>query len=93
MPCFWHCEEFFSEAPACTHEWQYNPIIFALRRLPHEFEYALTVFCVDAKLNFDDNALFRQKEVFAMRDTVCAYALRARVRHIRPFISQDCASN
>jgi succinyl-CoA synthetase beta subunit len=27
-----------------------------------------TVFCVDAKLNFDDNASFRQKEVYAMRD-------------------------
>jgi len=29
---------------------------------------AETVFCVDAKLNFDDNASFRQKDVFAMRD-------------------------
>ena len=27
------------------------------------------VYCVDAKINFDDNAAFRQKEVFAMRDT------------------------
>merc|ERR1712010_114763 len=27
------------------------------------------IFCVDAKLNFDDNAEYRQKEVFAMRDT------------------------
>jgi len=27
------------------------------------------VFCVDAKLGFDDNASFRQKDVFAMRDT------------------------
>jgi succinyl-CoA synthetase beta subunit len=27
------------------------------------------VYCVDAKLNFDDNASFRQKEVFDMRDT------------------------
>lgn len=27
-----------------------------------------TVFCVDAKLNFDDNAAFRQKDVYAMRD-------------------------
>jgi succinyl-CoA synthetase beta subunit len=27
------------------------------------------VITVDAKVNFDDNALFRQKEVFAMRDT------------------------
>mmetsp|Transcript_6982 Transcript_6982/g.11073 ORF Transcript_6982/g.11073 Transcript_6982/m.11073 type:complete len:430 (+) Transcript_6982:2166-3455(+) len=26
------------------------------------------VFCVDAKLNFDDSADFRQKDVFAMRD-------------------------
>ena len=27
-----------------------------------------TVFCVDAKLNFDDNASFRQKDIYAMRD-------------------------
>jgi succinyl-CoA synthetase beta subunit len=27
------------------------------------------VFCVDAKLNFDDNAEFRHKELFAQRDT------------------------
>ena len=27
------------------------------------------VFCVDAKLNFDDNAVFRQRDVFDMRDT------------------------
>lgn len=27
------------------------------------------LYCVDAKLNFDDNASFRQKEVFSMRDT------------------------
>ncbi len=26
------------------------------------------MFCVDAKLNFDDNAAYRQKAVFAMRD-------------------------
>lgn len=27
------------------------------------------VYCVDAKLNFDDNAAFRQKDIFDMRDT------------------------
>lgn len=27
------------------------------------------VFAVDAKLNFDDNATFRQKDIFALRDT------------------------
>lgn len=26
------------------------------------------VMCIDAKVNFDDNAMFRQKDVFAMRD-------------------------
>merc|ERR1739848_394220 len=26
------------------------------------------IFCVDAKLNFDDNASYRQKDVFSMRD-------------------------
>ena len=34
--------------------------------------FVTAVFCVDAKLNFDDNAAYRQKEVFAMRDLVCA---------------------
>jgi len=28
------------------------------------------VFCCDAKLNFDDNAYFRQKNIFAMRDSL-----------------------
>lgn len=28
-----------------------------------------TMMAADAKLNFDDNAAFRQKEIFAMRDT------------------------
>jgi len=27
-----------------------------------------TVYCMDCKLNFDDNAEFRQKEIFAMKD-------------------------
>lgn len=27
------------------------------------------IVAADAKLNFDDNAAFRQKEIFAMRDT------------------------
>jgi len=27
------------------------------------------VYCVDAKINFDDNAEFRQKEIYDMRDT------------------------
>jgi succinyl-CoA synthetase beta subunit len=27
------------------------------------------VFCVDAKLGFDDNSEYRQKDVYAMRDT------------------------
>lgn len=26
-------------------------------------------YCVDAKINFDDNAAFRQKEIFSFRDT------------------------
>lgn len=26
------------------------------------------VYCVDAKINFDDNAAFRQKDIFALRD-------------------------
>ena len=27
------------------------------------------VVCFDAKINFDDNASFRQKDIFAMEDT------------------------
>jgi len=27
------------------------------------------IYCVDAKINFDDNASFRQKDIFAYRDT------------------------
>ena len=27
------------------------------------------VFCVDAKLGFDDNAAYRQSDIYAMRDT------------------------
>ena len=30
--------------------------------------YQTLVVCLDAKVNFDDNAAFRQKEIFAMRD-------------------------
>ena len=26
------------------------------------------VYCIDAKINFDDNAAFRQKEIFSWRD-------------------------
>lgn len=29
----------------------------------------IVVYCVDAKINFDDNAVFRQKDIFAYRDT------------------------
>lgn len=32
------------------------------------FHSCLSVVCFDAKINFDDNASFRQKEVFAMDD-------------------------
>lgn len=28
----------------------------------------ISVVCFDAKVNFDDNAAFRQKEIFAMDD-------------------------
>ena len=30
--------------------------------------HSFSVFCLDAKIRFDDNADFRQKEVFAQRD-------------------------
>jgi succinyl-CoA synthetase beta subunit len=42
---------------------------------------ALTVLACDAKLNFDDNAAFRQKEIFALRDytQVCIYLIPAAI--------------
>jgi succinyl-CoA synthetase beta subunit len=33
------------------------------------------VLCFDAKINFDDNAAFRQKAIFAERDTAEEVAL------------------
>lgn len=30
--------------------------------------FVLTVMCMDAKINFDSNAVYRQKKVFDMRD-------------------------
>jgi succinyl-CoA synthetase beta subunit len=33
------------------------------------FIYFNIVVCIDAKINFDDNAAFRQKEIFDFRDT------------------------
>lgn len=37
---------------------------------PHSLKFRsfFPVYCVDAKLNFDDNAEYRQKELFALRD-------------------------
>ena len=32
-------------------------------------DFSLAVVCFDAKINFDDSARFRQKEIFAMEDT------------------------
>jgi len=41
-----------------------NPL--AIASVPGGVQEA--VFCVDAKLNFDDNAAYRQKDVYSMRD-------------------------
>ena len=36
---------------------------------PHNFFFLLfSVYCMDAKINFDDNAFYRQKEIFSLRD-------------------------
>lgn len=40
------------------------PCLFLLT----DFVASLTVVCFDAKINFDDNAEFRQSDVFAMDD-------------------------
>jgi hypothetical protein len=37
-------------------------------RILFDFTFILIDFCLDAKFRFDDNADFRQKEVFALRD-------------------------
>ncbi|ROI84196.1 Succinate--CoA ligase [GDP-forming] subunit beta, mitochondrial [Anabarilius grahami] len=42
---------------------------FATNRIPTHFCFLSAVVCFDAKINFDDNAEFRQKAVFAMDDT------------------------
>jgi len=34
----------------------------------NNFQWLPVVFALDAKLRFDDNAEFRQKELFALRD-------------------------
>ena len=34
---------------------------------PHTLSLSI-VWCMDAKINFDDNAEYRQKEVFRLRD-------------------------
>ena len=43
-------------------------LLFLFDKHNHKFSQNV-VLCVDAKLNFDDNAAFRQKEIFALRDT------------------------
>lgn len=47
-------------------------VLFALPPLPPQVnplaETAEKVVAADAKLGFDDNAAFRQKDLFAMRD-------------------------
>lgn len=43
----------------------FQDMIYLKRR---GFFSCLSVVCFDAKINFDDNASFRQKEVFAMDD-------------------------
>ncbi|MES1913810.1 MAG: hypothetical protein MHM6MM_005965 [Cercozoa sp. M6MM] len=49
----------------CT-QVEINPLVFTR---DNEQPTARQVFCVDAKLGFDENAAFRHKELFAMRDT------------------------
>lgn len=59
-----------------------------------------TVLCFDAKIVFDDNASFRQEEIFAMRDTAeeaswCTRQQRGRkfsVSHSSPLFSGPARS-
>lgn len=41
----------------------YKRVIFI-----HAYVVVMAVVCFDAKINFDDNAEFRQKEIFAQED-------------------------
>jgi succinyl-CoA synthetase beta subunit len=54
------------------------------------------VFCVDAKINFDDNAQFRQQDLFAMRDFTMEdpreVSVRRGVKRHSRFASQVAAS-
>lgn len=47
---------------------QVKPPPFYSLYLPFNASFMLPVVCFDAKINFDDNAEFRQKDVFAMDD-------------------------
>mgnify|MGYP003645130115 CR=1 FL=1 len=40
------------------------------------------VYCVDAKINFDDNAEFRQKHIFSMHDPSEDNALESRAAEV-----------
>lgn len=42
--------------------------MFIIIRFSYSF-FSVTVFCLDAKFRFDDNADFRQEKIFALRDT------------------------
>ena len=35
---------------------------------PQAADWSIVVLCMDCKINFDDNADFRQKEIFALKD-------------------------
>lgn len=38
--------------------------------------FTIAAYCIDAKLNFDDNAYFRQKEIFAMEEASGSEAVK-----------------
>jgi len=48
----------------CIHNPHFYFAVICIHKSPLYF----AVICMDAKLNFDDNAFFRQKEIFDQRD-------------------------
>jgi len=49
-----------------------------------EANYIIVVYAVDAKINFDDNAEFRQKQVYVDRDTTEEDPREVEVRTFAP---------
>ena len=52
----------------CCHSYNLIEKIILKRNYTVTYSFVYAVLCFDAKINFDDNAEFRQKEIFAMEE-------------------------